>query len=217
MTFHDAPGSSSGAVISIRSTTACTAARNTQGHAPGPLHRRQRDRGPLDLAADQGIENARGIQITRRGTRRLLQPHSRLRRRDRHVPLAPLPAIDIHNNDLSELTDDGIELDYSERNTRCFFNRLTNVFQGISMQPVYGGPVYVFRNAMDNVAVEPFKLHNSPSGVPYLPQHVGEERHPGPALDAGAGAELPDRGTISSSAPRPTTRWTHGPDGRLRL
>ena len=70
----------------------------------------------------------------------------------------------IHNNDLSELTDDGIELDYSERNTRCFFNRLTNVFQGISMQPVYGGPVYVFRNVMYNVAAEPFKLHNSPSG-----------------------------------------------------
>ncbi len=32
------------------------------------------------------------------------------------------------------------------------------------MQPVYGGPVYVFRNAMFNVGAEPFKLHNSPSG-----------------------------------------------------
>ncbi len=32
------------------------------------------------------------------------------------------------------------------------------------MQPVYGGPVYVFRNVMYNVAVEPFKLHNNPSG-----------------------------------------------------
>ena len=53
-------------------------------------------------------------------------------------------------------------MDYSERNTRCFHNRLTNVFQGISMQPVYGGPVYVFRNVMYNVAVEPFKLHNNP-------------------------------------------------------
>jgi hypothetical protein len=63
---------------------------------------------------------------------------------------------------MSELTDDGIEMDYSERNTRCFHNRLTNVFQGISMQPVYGGPVYVFRNVMYNVAVEPFKLHNNP-------------------------------------------------------
>ena len=80
------------------------------------------------------------------------------------LPSARCAAIDIHNNDVSELTDDGIELDYSERNTRCFSNRLTNIFQGISMQPVHGGPVYVFRNVMHNVAAEPFKLHNSPSG-----------------------------------------------------
>ena len=82
------------------------------------------------------------------------------------MPSIPSPraaAIDSYNNDLSELTDDGIEMDYSERNAR-FHNRLTNVFQGISMQPVYGGPVYVFRNVMYNLAVEPFKLHNNPSG-----------------------------------------------------
>jgi hypothetical protein len=79
-------------------------------------------------------------------------------------PSVRCAAIDIHNNDIGEMTDDGIEMDYSERNTRCFYNRLTNVFQGISEQPVYGGPVYIFRNVMYNVAVEPFKLHNSPSG-----------------------------------------------------
>jgi hypothetical protein len=42
---------------------------------------------------------------------------------------------------------------------------LTNVFQGISVQPIFGGPVYVFRNAAYNVVAEPFKLHNSPSGA----------------------------------------------------
>ncbi len=73
-------------------------------------------------------------------------------------------AIDFHNNDVSEMFDDGTEMDGSERNTRCFFNRYTNVFQGISLQPVYGGPVYVFRNALYNVQVEAFKLHNRPSG-----------------------------------------------------
>ena len=88
--------------------------------------------------------------------------------------------IDIHNNDLSELTDDGVEMDYSERNTRCFQNRLTNVFQGISMQPVFGGPVYVFRNVLYNVAVEPFKLHNSPSGC--LIFHNTVVKHGTPAL-----------------------------------
>lgn len=79
-------------------------------------------------------------------------------------PAYPCAAIDIYGNEISECTDDGIELDGSEHNTRCFENRLTNVFQGISLQPVHGGPVYVFRNALYNVAVETFKLHNGPSG-----------------------------------------------------
>ncbi|MFB3894474.1 MAG: nitrous oxide reductase family maturation protein NosD [Phycisphaerae bacterium] len=80
-------------------------------------------------------------------------------------PSRECSAIDIHNNDVSECLDDGCEMDYSERNTRNFCNRYTNVFQGVSVQPVYGGPVYVFRNVLYNVCVEPFKMHNSPSGA----------------------------------------------------
>jgi hypothetical protein len=74
-------------------------------------------------------------------------------------------AIDFHNNDVRQMTDDGMELDYARRNVRCFDNRFTDVYQGISVQPVYGGPAYVFRNALYNVVAEPFKIHNSPSGV----------------------------------------------------
>ncbi len=55
-------------------------------------------------------------------------------------------------------------MDYSEHNTRCFENRLTNCFQGISTQPTYGGPVYIFRNAIYNIGLETFKMHNAPSG-----------------------------------------------------
>ena len=77
----------------------------------------------------------------------------------------PCAAIDFYGNEISECTDDGIEMDYSEHNTRCFENRLTNVFQGISVQPVHGGPVYVFRNAIYNVGLETFKMHNHPSGA----------------------------------------------------
>ncbi|MBI3831898.1 MAG: hypothetical protein HY291_20415 [Planctomycetes bacterium] len=73
-------------------------------------------------------------------------------------------AVDFHHNDVSEMFDDGCEMDGSERNTRCWMNRFTNVFQGVSIQPVFGGPVYVFRNALYNVQVEPFKMHNAPSG-----------------------------------------------------
>ena len=140
------------------------AMRDTRGVAQDHFVSDNLIEGPSTWPRSKGIENARGIQITGLGH---VICYNRIRGfADAIDTLSSsfCAAIDIHNNDVSELTDDGIELDYSERNTRCFFNRLTNVFQGISMQPVHGGPVYVFRNVMDNVAAEPFKLHNSPSG-----------------------------------------------------
>jgi hypothetical protein len=140
------------------------AARNTLGMARDHFISDNLIEGPSTWPRTKGIENARGIQITGEGH---VVCYNRVRGFADAIDTFRSPrcsAIDIHNNELSELTDDGIELDYSERNIRCFINRLTNVFQGISMQPVHGGPVYVFRNAMANVAVEPFKLHNGPSG-----------------------------------------------------
>lgn len=140
------------------------AARDTKAIAQDHFIADNLIEGPSTWPRTKGIEEARGIQITGEGH---VVCYNRIRGFADAIDTfgsAHCASIDIHNNDLSELTDDGIELDYSERNNRCFWNRLTNVFQGISMQPVYGGPVYVFRNVMDNVAVEPFKLHNSPSG-----------------------------------------------------
>jgi len=140
------------------------AVRDTNGIAQDHFIADNLIEGPSTWPRTKGIEDARGIQLTGEGH---VVCYNRIRGFADAIDTigsAHCAAIDFHNNDLSELTDDGIELDYSERNTRCFSNRLTNVFQGISMQPVYGGPVYVFRNVMDNVAVEPFKLHNSPSG-----------------------------------------------------
>jgi hypothetical protein len=121
--------------------------------------------GPCTWPRARGIEDARGIQVTGAGH---VIAYNRVRGFADGIdtfPSSRCAAIDIHNNDLHEMTDDGIEMDYSERNTRCFDNRLTNVFQGISAQPVHGGPVYIFRNVLYNVEVETFKLHNSPSGV----------------------------------------------------
>ena len=80
----------------------------------------------------------------------------------------PTRDVDIYLNEISECIDDGIELDFSDANARAFENRLTNCFQGISFQPVYGGPAYAVRNSLYNVTNEPFKLHNSPSGVVLL-------------------------------------------------
>ena len=77
-------------------------------------------------------------------------------------PRMPVRGIDIHNNDISEMTDDGIELDYSESNCRAYLNRITNVNLGISFQPSRGGPNYAVRNVLLNVSHESFKLHLTP-------------------------------------------------------
>lgn len=121
--------------------------------------------GPCTWPRSRGIEDPRGIQVTGSGHEVC---YNRIRGFADGIDTFPsqeCAAIDIHHNEISEMTDDGIEMDYSERNTRCFLNRLTNVFQGISVQPIYGGPVYIFRNALYNVALETFKMHNSPSGA----------------------------------------------------
>lgn len=121
--------------------------------------------GPCTWPRSKGIEDPRGIQVT--GTGHVLC-YNRVRGFADAIDTFPsvrCAAIDFHNNEISECTDDGIEMDYSERNTRCFNNRCTNVFQGISVQPVFGGPVYIFRNALYNVCEAVFKMHNSPSGA----------------------------------------------------
>ena len=77
----------------------------------------------------------------------------------------PAVSIDFYNNDIDVATDDGIEMDYSDRNTRVFRNRIYNARIGISTQPIYGGPCYIFRNECYNTSYGPLKLHNGPSGV----------------------------------------------------
>ena len=123
--------------------------------------------GPSTWPRTKEIENARGIQMTGTGH---VACYNRIRGFADAIdtfPSARCSAIDFHNNEISEMTDDGIEMDYSFRNTRCFHNRLTNVYQGISVQPVYGGPVYIFRNVIYNIGERgsPFKMHNNPSGA----------------------------------------------------
>ncbi len=78
-------------------------------------------------------------------------------------PPYPVRAIDIHNNEISEMSDDGMELDFSEHNTRAYLNRLTNIPQGITFQPIRGGPAYAVRNVLYNVGHETWKLHLTPT------------------------------------------------------
>ena len=60
-------------------------------------------------------------------------------------------AIDIYRNDLSNIDDNCIEADGSAHNVRVFENRCFNVATGgISAQPVFGGPAYIYRNIVYN-------------------------------------------------------------------
>lgn len=94
----------------------------------------------------------------------------------------PKVANDIYGNEIVDCPVDGIEADRGSQNVRVFGNRMTNVFQGISAQPVFGGPVYFFRNAMYNINVEPYKLHNSPVGVLIFNNTSVRSGRPGPMV-----------------------------------
>jgi hypothetical protein len=81
-----------------------------------------------------------------------------------HQSSSPNIAIDFYGNDVLWTGDDGMELDYAYRNVRAYRNRITNAGMGVSLQPVWGGPVYVVKNVLVNLAHAPYKLNNEPTG-----------------------------------------------------
>lgn len=166
---------------------ALTATRNDKGVTNGFFITDNLFEGPCTWPREKGIESPRGVQISGLGH---VVAYNRVHGYADAIDTFPSPscaAIDFHNNDCSECTDDGIEMDYSERNTRCFYNRLTNIFQGITTQPIYGGPVYIFRNAMYNVVGSPFKMHNRPSGAIMIHNTVLKS---GRAMEVYSGADV---------------------------
>lgn len=79
-------------------------------------------------------------------------------------------SIDFYGNEVTSAYDNGLELDGAEGNVRALRNRFTNTYATISVQPVYGGPAYIVRNVVVNVANEQMKFHglgnsDGPSGV----------------------------------------------------
>lgn len=76
-------------------------------------------------------------------------------------------AIDIYGNDMHLLNDDFIETDGGVHNVRVFNNRGVNAAQGgYSAQPVFGGPVYFFRNLLYHVpSGVAFKFSAKPAGL----------------------------------------------------
>jgi len=124
--------------------------------------------GPATWPRTKGIEAARAVQVCGEGH---VVCYNRVRGFGDGIDImwdTPNRAIDFYGNEVSECTDDAFELDYGVTNVRCFRNRITNCFEGVSAQPVYGGPAYIMRNAMYNLEYSAFKLHNRTMGVVLL-------------------------------------------------
>lgn len=76
-------------------------------------------------------------------------------------------SIDIYNNDMHMFNDDFVETDGGVHNIRVFNNRGVNAAQGgYSSQPVFGGPVYFYRNILYHVpSGVAFKFSAKPAGL----------------------------------------------------
>jgi hypothetical protein len=74
-------------------------------------------------------------------------------------------SVDIHHNELSFSQDDCLETDYGAHNVRIWRNRCFNSHTGLSVQPFYGGPVYLIANELYAVTALTFKIHNYAAGI----------------------------------------------------
>lgn len=79
-------------------------------------------------------------------------------------------SIDIYANDLHMSNDDFIETDGGVHNLRVFANRCVNAAMGgLSAQPVFGGPVYFYRNILYHVPTGvALKFSAKPAGLMVL-------------------------------------------------
>lgn len=118
-------------------------------------------------------------------------------------------SIDIYNNDIHLSNDDFIEADGGVHNIRVFQNRGVNAaHNGYSSQPIFGGPVYFYRNLLYHVPGGSFKFGAVPSGVLiYHNTIIGEQTAGGPYTNVHwrnnlfLGRDMPGRGIM---------RWSNG-------
>ncbi len=115
-------------------------------------------------------------------------------------------SIDIYNNDIHLSNDDFIESDGGVHNIRVYQNRGVNAgHNGYSAQPMFGGPVYFYRNLLYHVGRgSAFKLSAIPAGIlVYQNTLIGEQSAGGPYSNAHfrnnlfLGLDRPDRGVMT--------------------
>ena len=74
--------------------------------------------------------------------------------------------IDFYNNDIYNMGDNCFETDGGARNIRVFKNRCFNSAAGaLSVQPVFGGPVYFYQNLIYNTPTGSLKYIEESAGV----------------------------------------------------
>ena len=118
-------------------------------------------------------------------------------------------SIDIYNNDIHLTNDDFIEADGGTHNIRVFQNRGVNAaHNGYSSQPIFGGPVYFFRNLLYHVpGGGAFKMGSAPAGILiYHNTLIGEQT----AREPYSNAHFRNNLFLSSDAPnRGVMTWAN--------
>lgn len=69
-----------------------------------------------------------------------------------------------YRNRITMTGDDAFEADYGTRNMAFYDNYITNCGTFLSLDPLWGGPLYCFRNVCINTIRGPFKLNAKNSG-----------------------------------------------------
>jgi len=72
---------------------------------------------------------------------------------------------DYYGNEISEIASFACSFDTAWQNGRCYGNRITNVGNGMLLNNVTGGPLYIFRNAIFNTSGEPFFVNSGTRGI----------------------------------------------------
>jgi hypothetical protein len=91
-------------------------------------------------------------------------------------------SIDFYGNDVSNMGDNCFESDGGGRNIRIFENRCFNsAHQALSVQPMFGGPVYFLRNLVYNQPSTSLKYIEGSAGILTLNNTIVGEGKAGPS------------------------------------
>jgi hypothetical protein len=110
---------------------------------------------------------------------------------------APTNETDVYENVVYRMGDDGLETDGQCSNVRIWGNTFHDVLMGMSLAPVYDGPVYAIRNLVYRTGVG----NNSYSGSPFKFNSGYDQSGPMVLLHNTADAALPGNNGLYIKSP----------------